>query len=95
MVGRCLWQVLKGIKEPGLPGLSDNLFRFSVGMSEFRALVSQEDYNTRRVSVHRRFLARSVVDPQHSDAVMLYLDFIVLRVNLDGGPEMPVGVLEL
>src|SRR6266567_8929193 len=50
-------------------GLGAGLFAFAIGISEFRALIVEEDRHAVRMLVHRGFVARRVVNAQHADLV--------------------------
>ena len=46
--------------------------------------VSQEHTNGFRMAVHHRFLARLVLDPNYSDAIILKFNLVMLGINFHG-----------
>ena len=66
-----------------LARLAGSFLALTVGVSELGRLVDQKHRHAIGMIVHDGFLANPVMDTQHPHLVVLELDLVVFRVNLD------------
>src|SRR5215813_13669681 len=68
----------------GLARLPTAFFRPTIRKGEPTVVFGEKDGYNGRVPVHYRFLARTVLHPEHAHAVILRLDGVVLRIDFNG-----------
>src|SRR5262249_17204745 len=68
----------------GFARLPTALFRPTVRKGEPTVVFGQKDGYNGRVPVHHGFLARTVLHPEHTHAIILRLDGVVIRIDLNG-----------
>jgi len=80
----CFPQVGKGVHVLHRPGLRIDVLAPPVWVGELGVGVRQEYSNRFRVAMHHRFLTRAVLDPKHSDLIILKLHRVMPGVNFHG-----------
>src|SRR5215472_7135489 len=74
-------QVSKGIHVHHRPSFRFDVLTLPVRVGELRVSVRQKHSNGFGMAVHHRFLARFVLDPDHSHSIILEFDCVVLGIN--------------
>src|SRR6516164_5899717 len=76
--------MLFGGHHHGFARLPTAFFRPTVRKSEPTVVFSEKDGYNGRMPVHHGLLMRTVIHPEHAHAVILRLDGVVLRIELNG-----------
>src|SRR5262249_4827473 len=83
-LARVFRQVSKGIHVHHRPRFCFDVLIFSIRVGELGLSVRQKHCYGFRMAVHHRFLARFVLDPNHSNSIILELDCVVLGIDFHG-----------